>query len=62
MLAFVFEVTLVLSPLLLGRRRPVGIPGRLIVFDAESAWLGGLALRLYVIIAASVWYGPPIQV
>jgi len=33
------------------------------VFDGESTWLEGLALLgLYVIIAASVWFGPPIQV
>jgi Ca2+:H+ antiporter len=33
----------------------------LIVFDGESTWLEGLALvGLYVIIAASVWYGPPV--
>ena len=33
-----------------------------IVFDGESTWLEGLALiALYVIIAASVWFGPPIQ-
>jgi Ca2+:H+ antiporter len=32
------------------------------VFDGESTWLEGLALLgLYVIIAASVWYGPAIQ-
>jgi Ca2+:H+ antiporter len=34
-----------------------------IIFDGESTWLEGLALLgLYVIIAASVWYGPPIRV
>ncbi|MEO8252600.1 MAG: cation transporter, partial [Chloroflexota bacterium] len=34
----------------------------LIVFDGESTWLEGLALLgLYVIIAASVWYGPAIH-
>ena len=34
----------------------------LIVFDGESTWLEGLALvGLYVIIAASVWWGPPIS-
>jgi len=33
----------------------------LIVFDGEATWLEGLALiGLYVIIAASVWYGPPV--
>jgi Ca2+:H+ antiporter len=38
------------------------ILGAFIVFDGESTWLEGLALiALYVIIAASVWFGPPIQ-
>jgi hypothetical protein len=32
-----------------------------IVYDGESTWLEGLALiGLYVIIAASLWWGPPI--
>jgi Ca2+:H+ antiporter len=34
----------------------------LITIDGESTWLEGLALvGLYVIIAASVWFGPPIH-
>jgi Ca2+:H+ antiporter len=55
-------MTLVLSPLLLGAVALTAILAALIVFDGESTWLEGLALLgLYVIIAASVWYGPPIQ-
>jgi len=54
-------LTLVLSPLLLGAVALSGILAALIVFDGESTWLEGLALLgLYIIIAASVWYGPPI--
>ena len=34
-----------------------------IVFDGETTWLEGLALiGLYLVIAASVWYGQPIHV
>jgi Ca2+:H+ antiporter len=56
-------MTLVLSPLLLGAVGLSAILAALIVFDGESTWLEGLALLgLYVIIAASVWYGPPIRV
>jgi len=52
-------LTLVLSPLLLGSLALAVILGTLIVFDGESTWLEGLALvALYLIIAASVWYGP----
>jgi Ca2+:H+ antiporter len=55
-------LTLVLSPLLLGALALSTILGALIVFDGESTWLEGLALLgLYVIIAASVWFGPAIQ-
>jgi len=55
-------LTLVLSPLLLGAVALAAILAALIVFDGESTWLEGLALLgLYVIIAASVWYGPPIR-
>ena len=55
-------MTLVLSPLLLGAVALSSILAALIVFDGESTWLEGLALLgLYVIIAASVWFGPPIQ-
>jgi len=56
-------LTLVLSPLLLGAVALSGILAALIVFDGESTWLEGLALLgLYVIIAASVWFGPAIHV
>jgi Ca2+:H+ antiporter len=52
-------LTLVLDPLLLGSLGLAVILGALIVFDGESTWLEGLALvALYLIIAASVWYGP----
>ncbi len=52
-------LTLVLSPLLLGSLALAVILGTLIVFDGESTWLEGLALvALYLIVAASVWYGP----
>jgi len=55
-------LTLVASPLLIGALGLTVILGALIVFDGESTWLEGLALiALYVIIAASVWFGPPIQ-
>ena len=55
-------MTLVLSPLLLGAVALTALLAALIVFDGESTWLEGLALLgLYVIIAASVWYGPLIQ-
>lgn len=51
-------LTLVLSPLLLGSLALAVILGALIVFDGESTWLEGLALVvLYLIVAASVWYG-----
>jgi Ca2+:H+ antiporter len=55
-------LTLVLTPLLLGAVLLAALLAAVIVFDGESNWLEGLALLgLYVIIAASVWYGPPIQ-
>lgn len=52
----------------LGARQGLTVKGILqsalaavIVFDGESNWLGGLALiGLYLIIAASVWWGPVI--
>ncbi len=56
-------LTLVLTPLLVGAVFLAALLAAVIVFDGESTWLEGLALLgLYVIIAASVWYGPPIQV
>jgi Ca2+:H+ antiporter len=55
-------LTLVLSPLLLGAVFVAALLAAVIVFDGESTWLEGLALLgLYLIIAASVWYGPPIH-
>jgi Ca2+:H+ antiporter len=55
-------LTLVLTPLLLGAVVLAALLAAVIVFDGESNWLEGLALLgLYVIIAASVWYGPPIR-
>ena len=54
-------LTLVTTPLLLGAVALSAILTAFIVFDGESTWLEGLALvGLYVIIAASVWWGPPI--
>ncbi len=56
-------LTLVLTPLLLGAVLLATVLALVIIFDGESTWLEGLALLgLYVIIAASVWYGPPIRV
>jgi Ca2+:H+ antiporter len=55
-------LTLVLSPLLVTALALSAILAALIVFDGESTWLEGLALLgLYAIVAASVWFGPPIQ-
>jgi Ca2+:H+ antiporter len=55
-------LTLVLSPLLLGAVFLGALLAAVIVYDGESTWLEGLALLgLYVIIAASVWFGPPIH-
>jgi len=55
-------LTLVLSPLLLGAVFLAALLAAVIVFDGESTWLEGLALLgFYLIIAASVWYGPPIH-
>src|SRR3954454_12397766 len=55
-------LTLVLTPLLVAAVILAALLAAVIVFDGESTWLEGLALLgLYVIIAASVWYGPPIQ-
>jgi Ca2+:H+ antiporter len=52
-------LTLVVSPLLIAALALAAILGALMVFDGESTWLEGLALvGLYVIIAASVWWGP----
>jgi Ca2+:H+ antiporter len=54
-------LTLVAPVLLVAALALAAILGALIVFDGESTYLEGLALiGLYVIIAASVWYGPPV--
>jgi Ca2+:H+ antiporter len=56
-------MTLVLSPTLLVGLSLSAVLGAFIVFDGESNWLEGLMLvGLYLIIAASVWYGPPLIV
>jgi Ca2+:H+ antiporter len=54
-------MTLVLSPLLVAALGLSAILGALVVIDGESNWLEGLALiGLYIIIAASVWWGHPV--
>jgi Ca2+:H+ antiporter len=54
-------LTLVLSPLLVVGLALATLLVALVVIDGESTWLEGLALiGLYVIIAASVWWGAPI--
>lgn len=54
-------LTLVVPPLLLGGLAVSVFLAALVVVDGESTWLEGLALiGLYVILAASVWWGPGI--
>ena len=54
-------MTLVLAPTLLVGLSLAAVLGALVVFDGESTWLEGLMLLgLYLILAASVWYGPPL--
>ena len=61
MLMGVAPLTLVVTPLLAGAVGLSAILTAVIVFDGESNWLEGLALiGLYLIIAASVWWGPGI--
>jgi Ca2+:H+ antiporter len=61
MLMGVTALTLVVTPLLAGAVGLSAILTAVIVFDGESNWLEGLALiGLYLIIAASVWWGPGI--
>lgn len=56
-------LTLILSPLLLASVTLAALLAAFIVFDGETTWLEGLALiGLYLVIAASVWYGQPIHV
>jgi Ca2+:H+ antiporter len=54
-------LTLVVSPLLVAALALTAVLTALVVMDGESTWLEGLALiGLYVILAASVWWGQPI--
>lgn len=54
-------LTLVVSPLLVAALALATLLAALVVIDGESTWLEGLALvGLYVILAASVWWGAPI--
>jgi Ca2+:H+ antiporter len=54
-------LTLVTSPLLIAALALSALLGAFVVYDGESTWLEGLALvALYLIIAASVWFGPTI--
>lgn len=54
-------LTLVAPTLLIAALGLAAILGALIIFDGESNYVEGLALiGLYIIIAASVWYGPAI--
>jgi len=54
-------LTLVAPTLLVAALGLASILGALIIFDGESNYVEGLALiGLYIIIAASVWFGPPI--
>ena len=54
-------MTLVVQPLLIGALALSALLSALITVDGRSTWLEGLALiGLYVIIAASVWWGPQI--
>jgi len=54
-------LTLILTPTLLVALALSATLGAFVVFDGEATWLEGLMLvGLYLIIAASVWYGPPV--
>jgi len=54
-------LTLVAPTLLIAALGLAAILGALIIFDGESNYVEGAALiGLYLIIAASVWFGPPI--
>jgi Ca2+:H+ antiporter len=54
-------LTLVVSPLLVAALALTAVLAALVVVDGESTWLEGVALvGLYVILAASVWWGQPI--
>jgi Ca2+:H+ antiporter len=54
-------LTLVVSPLLAAALAVTAILAVVVVIDGESTWLEGVALMgLYVILGASVWWGPRI--
>jgi Ca2+:H+ antiporter len=54
-------LTLVAPMLLIAALALAAVLGALIVFDGESTYVEGMALiGLYIIIAASVWYGRPV--
>lgn len=54
-------LTLVAPTLLIAALGLAAVLGALITFDGESNYIEGAALvGLYVIVAASVWFGPPI--
>jgi Ca2+:H+ antiporter len=54
-------LTLVTTPLLIGSVAVTALLVAFIVSDGESTWLEGVALvGLYVILAASVWWGPAV--
>jgi Ca2+:H+ antiporter len=56
-------LTLIVSPLLATALALSAVLAAMTVIDGESTWLEGLALAgLYVIVAASVWWGTPIGV
>jgi len=55
-------LTLVVSPLLIAALALATLLAALVVIDGESTWLEGLALvGLYLILAASLWWGAPIS-
>jgi Ca2+:H+ antiporter len=55
------HLTLILPQLLIVALALTALLGAFVVYDGESTWLEGAALiGLYIIIAASVWWGPRI--
>jgi Ca2+:H+ antiporter len=55
-------LSLVVSPLLVAALALATLLAALVVIDGESTWLEGLALiGLYLILAASLWWGTPIS-
>jgi Ca2+:H+ antiporter len=54
-------LSLVVSPLLVAGLALATLLAALVVIDGESTWLEGVALiGLYLILAASLWWGRPI--